>query len=222
MFGRHIRQFSIQCLFLATGAVGSFVVETHVKEIEKELFREGLSSQIVLGCHDLLHDMKDIETGDRGYLIKGRNHILKPYYYGLNRLDEHSAKLKAKVRDDDIERPLFSEAHKAINLLKSEFARQIKMVEADGLAAAQERFDVVETKPIMDRVRRSIRAIMAEEDRRLETEQRLLRRGIANAMLFTDLFSWTCIVMLVAISMNYRLSTRVVRASDNLAVISRV
>jgi len=58
-------------------------------------------TQEVLGhTADVLLTLVDAETGQRGFIITGKDDFLQPYNAALGRLDERLAKLKDKTQDN--------------------------------------------------------------------------------------------------------------------------
>ena len=58
-------------------------------------------SQEVLGlAADVLLTLVDAETGQRGFIITGKDDFLQPYNAALGRLDERLAKLQGKTKDN--------------------------------------------------------------------------------------------------------------------------
>jgi CHASE3 domain sensor protein len=58
-------------------------------------------TQEVLGLTaDVLLTLVDAETGQRGFIITGKDDFLQPYNAALGRLDERLAKLKDKTQDN--------------------------------------------------------------------------------------------------------------------------
>ncbi len=51
--------------------------------------------QSLRAMEDLMDDMQDIETGNRGYVISGDEHFLEPYYSALKDLNQDTVLLKA-------------------------------------------------------------------------------------------------------------------------------
>ena len=49
---------------------------------------------------DVLLSLVDAETGERGFIITGKDEFLQPYDDSIAKLDEHLAKLKDKTKDN--------------------------------------------------------------------------------------------------------------------------
>ncbi len=113
----------------------------------------------------LLSDVKDAETGQRGYIITGYERYLEPYQKALKTIDKRLS-LVEKGLDSADDHVHFLELSRLIDLKLDELNRTIQIRRTEGFAAAQKRVVNREGKQFMD----SIRAIIGE----MSTHQRQL------------------------------------------------
>ena len=128
-------------------------------------------TQEVLGLTaDVLLTLVDAETGQRGFIITGKDDFLQPYNAALGRLDERLAKLKDKTQDnprqqDDI-RKLKAMTTKCLALLEEGIALRRKSdQEAAAFIAAKK------GKEQMDAIRELVGEMKREETQYFPNEQ---------------------------------------------------
>ena len=93
--------------------------------------------EILLELERLISDIKDAETGQRGYIITGRKEFLEPYHAGLTLIKPRHNKLTRYMAN---EHQLIDELDEVEILMDEKFAemkQKIQLREAKGLAAAQ-------------------------------------------------------------------------------------
>jgi PAS domain S-box-containing protein len=101
----------------------------------------------------LMADLADAETGQRGFLLTGRQEYLEPYNRGAERASRDLTGLGAALRNDSLATPQLEELGGLISQKLDELKTTIEIRRTKGLAEAMR---VVETdfgKRAMDRIR---------------------------------------------------------------------
>ncbi|WP_419804050.1 response regulator [Terriglobus sp.] len=126
-------------------------------------------NRVQLVGSELLSDMKDLETGERGYVITSDPDYLDPYHAAENNLDRDLARLEiANAQRAQLTREMTA---------KRAFARQvIDTLNQDGHDAARDLVLTGRDKLLMDQVRSSVASIQASaRDDIASKEHRLTR-----------------------------------------------
>ncbi|HEX8363090.1 MAG TPA: CHASE3 domain-containing protein, partial [Longimicrobium sp.] len=160
--------------------------------------------QVIIVLETTLSDLRDAETGQRGFLLTGDPAYLEPYREGTRRFNGHLETLRARTADN----PAQQERIAALRSLGSAkivvMAEIIRIRREQGLEPALAAVRTGRGKALMDRIRSLVATMRAEEERLLsrrrevETSRRaavmwvLLGGGIsagALALLINVLFA---------------------------------
>lgn len=116
---------------------------------------------------DILGELRDTETGSRGFLLTGDDRFLEPYEQGRTTLSQSLIQLRQLIADNpaqlqrlDLLEPLAVQKINELNA-NNELRRRA------GFAAAAAQVATADGKILMDRIRREVGAMQAEEDRLL-------------------------------------------------------
>ena len=153
-------------------------------------------TQEVLGLTaDVLLTLVDAETGQRGFIITGKDDFLQPYNAALGRLDERLAKLKDKTQDNprqqDNIRKLKAMTTKCLALLEEGIALRRKSdQEAAAFIAAKkgkEQMDAI--RELVGEMKREETDLLKEREGRSSLAyQTAVTTGILSALLSLGLF----------------------------------
>jgi len=106
----------------------------------------------------LLSDVKDAETGQRGYIITGKDSFLEPYKAALAKIDEGLEIVKQDIQILPQKDPLYQELVRLIRLKLVELDKQIITRREEDFRTAVQGVSSEEGKRIMD----SIRLVMGQ------------------------------------------------------------
>jgi CHASE3 domain sensor protein len=184
--------------FFVVMALLAIFVRHHVIQLNHEVRREGLSSQVYIVTRSVLLDVVNIETGLRGYLIVGNPEYLRPYHEGIGRLEVDLSRLSGLTTGDRAETPHVEATSEAILHLLSEFSSQVEAVEERSVEVARERFVANPTKPTVDLVRDHLLAIQVEEVRKIDEATATLNGQMIATLWMLNLFVGVSVVLLIA------------------------
>jgi CHASE3 domain sensor protein len=140
----------------------------------------GHTHQVRAELSDLLSQLKDAETGQRGYIITGEESYLDPYKAGLAGIKTTLADLKNLTSDNPDQQRRFARAAPLIESKLAELAQTIALRRNQGFDAALKVVADNTGKTYMDQ----IRAILSEAD---QEEQALLHKRSAEARASSDM-----------------------------------
>jgi methyl-accepting chemotaxis protein len=184
-FGRRLAAgFGLAGLMLVVIAVVSYrnihgLIETDGWVTHTHLVRTGLA--------DLLSELKDAETGQRGYLITGTEPYLEPYQSALVQIRRSFDEVRRLTADNPAQQRRFSALQPLIDAKLAELKQTIDLRRADGFDAAVKVVLSNVGKTTMDQ----IRALVGEAD---QAEVELLKQrsddAHASADLATSIIIW--------------------------------
>jgi methyl-accepting chemotaxis protein len=128
---------------------------------------------------DLLSELKDAETGQRGYLITGDDSYLQPYQSALGTIKATFDEVRKLTSDNPHQQQRLSSISPLIDAKLAELKQTIDLRRAQGLDAATRVVVLNVGKDAMDR----IRALVAEAD---QEEEGLLKRRSEEAHASAD------------------------------------
>lgn len=145
--------FSIAAVLLVLSMVMVFFVGRTSLDAQREMAKD---LEVISNLQRLESNVKDAETGQRGYLLTGEEGYLQPYNDSLAELKRDTAALQRLVSSDKLFKDDLSRTSDLIQQKLEELARTIQLRREVGLAAALAEVHTDRGKDIMDRVRNSI------------------------------------------------------------------
>jgi len=161
------KKFSIS----AGSALGVIVVmgllsyHSTVKSVEAGQWIER-TQQVQVSLETLLSAMKDAETGERGYLLTGREALLEPYYASLDEIDRE---LRETVRLSEGETARIKRITALAPLIRTELLQLQQGIELKRAGRAEEAVQLAADagQRMMDSVRHEIAVLQADLRREL-------------------------------------------------------
>lgn len=114
----------------------------------------------------LLSALKDGETGQRGFVISGRDDFLTPLFQGYAEVDHRLLSLRSTFAEDAQLAPMLAQLVEGVDRQREYFRVIIELRRREGLLAVSERIAAGEGKQIMDSLRRQLGEIAAVLDQR--------------------------------------------------------
>lgn len=214
-FGRKIGAgFAVTVIALiAVGVVGARSIQNLI-----EHDAEVAHSQVVRSRIDaLLVDLVDAETGQRGFVITGRDDFLEPYTAALTAIDKDYNELRRQIADDPARIQELDQVRPNIDAKLAELKRVIDERRANP-EAAQAIVAAGEGKRQMDAIRRILRDMTDETERALGERRQHAETTARDA---TSIILWgsvgaVVLAILVGWLITRSLSNQIVGSTRNL------
>ena len=133
---------------------------------------------------ELLSDMKDAETGQRGYILTGQESYLEPYQAVVGNIDQKIAELKDLIVDQPSQQKQFATLESLIAAKLAILKQTIYLRQNQGFDAALQVIQTNQGKYLMDNIRKVIHEI-ENQDKRLLQQQSQAAKASANKTLLT-------------------------------------
>lgn len=116
----------------------------------------------------VISTMKDLETGQRGYIISGSENYLEPYTEGLQTIQQTFERLERLTSDNVVQQAHLAELRPLKDQKLALMRESIELRKVRGMDSAQ-RFVLANSgKVAMDKMREIVRRMHGEEDRLLQ------------------------------------------------------
>ncbi len=137
------------------------------------------SHQVIQRLEELLSALKDVETGQRGFLIAGDPAYLEPYNEALGSVERELASLRALTRDNARQQERWKALEPLIRAKLAELKQTIEARAAQGFEPARAIVMAGRGKGLMDQIRRLVAEAKRDEagllqDRRIAKEASLV------------------------------------------------
>ena len=157
--------------------------EAHTHEVKEEL-------------GELLFNLKDVENGQRGFLITGDQRYLKPYHEALGHLDERLATVRTLTRDNPRQQTRISTLQALIreklDADKQTFDRRTE----NGSQATAQGVETGRSMQLLDEIRRQVSEAQEEENRLLKDRSRAKEAGIQKTIWSIGVGGLLCLALL--------------------------
>ena len=128
------------------------------------------SEAVQAGLESLLSAMKDVETGQRGFVITGREQYLEPYAWGLGKVGPTLDNVSKLVAENPAQTELVGQIRQAIEAKTTVVRQTIEIRRNSGEAAARDLVLSDRGKYAMDRLR--ILVAQAQQAESVDVERR--------------------------------------------------
>ena len=143
----------------------------------------------------LLSEITDAETGQRGYLLSGRENYLEPFQTSLLETPRTMAELRRLRRSEGRPAELDDRLEQQIKLKFDELNGTIKLRRTDGLPAAQKMVETDAGKREMDEIRLICADLSKEETELINGSDAAMNKGTRSAL--TILFVGTALTFVL-------------------------
>ncbi|MBX9688039.1 MAG: response regulator [Candidatus Obscuribacterales bacterium] len=123
---------------------------------------------VLINLEALLSTLKDLETGQRGFVLTGEDSYLEPYRKSINNVKKELEKLKQLTPDNEAQQKRLNKLESLISDKVIELQRVIDIRSKDGLEAAIQAVRTGTGKQLMDQIRLNIAEMKVEENKVLE------------------------------------------------------
>ncbi|MFP5433306.1 MAG: CHASE3 domain-containing protein, partial [Alphaproteobacteria bacterium] len=190
--------------FVISAAVAYLNIE-NVRASEREIRR---THGVLTTLDDVLSAMLDAETGQRGYLLTGRDVYLEPYAEGIARADDELRKLDGLTHANPVQKETFAALENRVMARMRIMTDVIKLRRVGGVEAAIAALNTDRGKNVMDDIREQIARMTREEQRIRQT--RLVEMAAASqaAIVSSVIASLSGIGLTIAIFILFMRNTR--------------
>ncbi|MEH2173589.1 response regulator [Nostoc sp.] len=133
---------------------------------------------------ELLSDMKDAETGQRGYILTGQESYLEPYQAVIGNIDRKIVELKDLIADQPNQQKQFATLESLIAAKLAILKQTIYLRQNQGFEAALQVIQTNQGKHLMDDIRKLVHEI-ENQDRGLLQRQSQAAKATANNTVLT-------------------------------------
>ena len=162
--------WAIIVAFMAVSAFG-IVIYRNTVAVRQDEALVNRSYAIREKTQALLSMVKDMETGQRGFVITGVLSYLEPYYAGLNDVQEEFARLRRLTQDEPAQHRRLDRLQRLVHEKRAVLAEAIKLrgvgTETEGWNEARKFVTDGHGKALMDEMRLVVRDILQDEQKRL-------------------------------------------------------
>jgi signal transduction histidine kinase len=143
----------------------------------------------------------DAETGERGYLLTGKEEYLQPYQAALPKIDNAFHRLREMLVDNGTvaERDILGNINALVGKRLSELEAAIALYRKDGTGAAQALMDTGIGKRAMDEIRAAVDDMTASHRRELDEATRRWSADIAFARAGMQIMTAFTVVLLLIV-----------------------
>ncbi len=142
------------------------------------------TNDVLKGLDELLSEMKDAETGQRGYVITGEARYLEPYQGAREEVDQKQRSLRELTIDSPVQQQRLSAIEPLVVSKFAELQETIDLRKTKGFEAAEHEVLTDKGKNAMDSIRKLVGEMQEEEagllaKRSTEEKERARRTEIA-------------------------------------------
>jgi two-component system sensor histidine kinase/response regulator len=130
----------------------------------------------------LLSEVKDFETGQRGYLLTGREDYARPYEVALAKVDQTFKDLESLTEDDPESRRTLHQLADLIGAKLADIQRTVELRQLRGLNAALKVVMTHEGKRSMDAIRNVITAMESRQQALLKVHEADMEASARNSV----------------------------------------
>lgn len=199
-FGRSAYAFPLACI---AALVLLVISETSYRSASESMHRLASMAATRTEIQSLWRHLVDAETGQRGYLITGRDDYLKPYRDSLAQVDASLHLLTDYYRDDPVGQPLVKQLAVLSAQKLSELATTMRLYDEGKQDAWREMMLTNIGQEKMEGLRVASRTLLDLESQRVTQK----REGVQRTLLINRIgVALTTLISLLAVSLYFRQS----------------
>lgn len=161
-------------ILIGINALAYWNLSQHKKTAEQSAY----TREVLEKLESLSSDLKDAETGQRGYILTGKDRYLKPYFAAVSKVNPEIQTLRKLTTDSPQQQKRLASLRPLVDQKFAELDQTISLRKDEGLEAAQQVVLTDQGKYLMDQIRRVIQEMEKEERDKLEQS---LQQAQANA-----------------------------------------
>ena len=176
--------------------INAWVSNGSVSRVVESNAKVAAAHQVLSELQTVLSTMQDAETGQRGFIITGRDNYLEPYRNAVSSIAAHQQKLRDSVRDAQVAEQL-PVLDQQIEASLQNFKETIALRQTRGFDAARARILSGQGKARMDAIRSTL-ASLEKRERALLTQREALAAQNVLAGQITFLVALACNLLFLA------------------------
>ncbi len=145
--------------------ISGWIAYTNIVTMQGDAARIQHSHDVIVGLDDLLSDVQNAETGQRGYLLTGREQYLAPYNEALAEVGPRFARITALTRDNPAQQARLGPLLRHVDAKLAELKQTIDLRRGVGSEAALAIVLTDRGKGEMDAIRAQLDLMQQEEAR---------------------------------------------------------
>jgi len=195
---------SLVAVFFVISGIVSYI---NIQTLNRDSDQVAHTHEVLLGLTQILSSMKDAETGQRGFVLTGRETYLAPYTDALGKIEERVLTVEDLTKDNP-------EQQRRIAPLKSHIAAKLHELNDTILLRRNKGFEAAQAEVLDDSGRQDMDAIRAQVAAMQATEATLRQQRIdeMNAAYDTAVVS-VAITALIGVLLSIAITTMISRAS---------
>ena len=123
--------------------------------------------QVLNSLSELVSSVTSAESGQRGYIITGKEEYLQPYQSSVQAVDQQIRRLQDLTSDNPVQQQNLSYLKPLVAQRLSLMASRIELRRTQGFAAAQASMAASESQSVQDAIRALVKAMQGEESQLL-------------------------------------------------------
>ena len=153
--------------------------------------------EVLIVLEQVLSQLKDTETGQRGYLVTGKKSYLAPYYTGKIDAIKSLDKLQKLTSDNSVQQERIKKIRPLIKAKFDELAETIELRRVEGFDAALAVVLSDKGKVVMDQIRGLLDAMVADEKVLMEKRSSSTTSSAKKMITVTAVIS-SIVILLIA------------------------
>jgi len=160
-FGRKLALgFTLAVLALMLIGISGYRSTAHLIENDRWVAH---THEVRTKLADLLSLLKDAETGQRGFVLTADESFLEPYASALPGISQTLSEIRALTSDNEVQQRRLTSLQQAVESKLAELKRTVEMRRGQGFEATMKVVQGGEGKSLMDRIRRAVGEMDADE-----------------------------------------------------------
>ncbi len=186
----------IAVFFVLSGVVSWLNIQT-LREDSNEVTR---THEVLISADELFSTLKDAETGQRGFVLTGKESYLAPYNDAVETLDGQMRELDRLTANSPSQNARVAGMKIRVQSKMAELADTIDVRRTKGFEAAQAVVASDRGKSDMDAVRQAIAGMQAEENQTRQQKLDEMNRAYATAVLSVSVAAIIGVVLSIVIT----------------------
>jgi PAS domain S-box-containing protein len=226
MLAKHLRMFGLIALLvaLATLLANGWLLNRTARSIHQAFGDADRVRGLLALNENVLDSLRDAETGQRGFILTGRQDYLEPYHAAVRALPAEMRRLAVGFAADASQSRRVGELDALVNQILEELRQTIELRRTGGIAAAIAITSGGQGKRAMDRIRELSREIEAAEttrltatlDSRLRYASEIRLFVLLGSALLTIIVGGAFVALRISDVQRQKLNTELARARDSL------